>query len=117
MTSAGRRALWVAAVLLLLFLLFEGGEHAGRGFTAADEAAALDLRIDLNGAGVADLQSLPGIGPTLAGRIEEYRRRKGPFTRLDGLAAVPGIGVVKIRALAPFLTVGVRPPSGKGSSQ
>jgi competence protein ComEA len=106
MTSAGRRALWVGAALLLLFLLEGSGEDARRGFTAAAADASLDMRIDLNGAGVAELESLPGIGPSLAVRIEEHRRRKGPFQRVDGLAAVPGIGAVKIRALAPFLTVG-----------
>ena len=115
MTSAGRRALWVGAVLLLLFLLEGGGKHAERGFTAAAADASLDLRIDLNGAGVAELESLPGIGPSLAARIEEHRRRKGPFQRVDGLAAVPGVGAVTVRTLAPFLTVGVPHRRGKGT--
>lgn len=106
MTPAGRRALWIGAVLLLFLVVRGGGKNVGRNFTAAADDGSLVLRIDLNSAGIAELESLPGIGPALAARIEEHRRRKGPFPRVDGLAAVTGIGAVTIRRLAPYLTVG-----------
>lgn len=35
---------------------------------------------------------LPGIGETLAGRIVEYRQEHGPFSSVDDLLAIPGIG-------------------------
>ena len=106
MTLEGRRALWITAALLLFAVVARGGEEIERGFAAAGDNACLELRIDLNEAGIAELESLPGIGPALAARIEGHRRRKGGFRHIDGLRAVPGIGVVKARALAPFLTVG-----------
>jgi competence protein ComEA len=48
--------------------------------------------LDLNAAGVAELDALPGIGPVLAQRIVDHRTREGPFTSVDQLDDVPGIG-------------------------
>lgn len=55
----------------------------------ADSAGA---RLDLNRATERELDGLPGIGPVLAGRIVEHRRRHGAFRRIEDLAAVRGIG-------------------------
>jgi competence protein ComEA len=49
-------------------------------------------RIDLNTAGQSELESLPGIGPALAERILDDRRANGPFSRLEDLDRVKGIG-------------------------
>ena len=48
--------------------------------------------IDINRADVTALQSLPGIGPTLARRIAEHRRAHGRFANPDQLLEVEGIG-------------------------
>jgi competence protein ComEA len=48
--------------------------------------------VNLNTAGVAELDALPGIGPVLAQRIVDHRTREGPFTSVDQLDDVPGIG-------------------------
>ena len=45
------------------------------------------------------LESLPGIGPSLAAAIVDHRRREGPFAAVDDLLAVPGIGPAKLEAL------------------
>jgi competence ComEA-like helix-hairpin-helix protein len=50
------------------------------------------LRIDLNVAEPRELALLPGVGPILASRIAENRIRLGPFTSLDDLSRVHGIG-------------------------
>jgi len=58
--------------------------------------------IDVNHAGAAALESLPGIGPSLAAAIVAYREAHGPFLSVDALLDVPGIGPAtldKIRAL------------------
>ena len=106
MTPEGRRALWVGAALLLLAVVGRGGEEIEGGFVAVGDDGSLELRIDLNAVGIAELQSLPGIGPALAARIEGHRRREGPFLRVDDLGAVAGIGAVTVRGLTPFVTVG-----------
>jgi competence ComEA-like helix-hairpin-helix protein len=48
--------------------------------------------VDLNQATPRQLDGLPGIGPVLAGRIIEYRQRKGGFRSVSELRAVSGIG-------------------------
>lgn len=48
--------------------------------------------ININRAGVKELDKLPGIGPVLAARIVEYRNSNGPFMSVDDLKKVNGIG-------------------------
>ena len=61
--------------------------------------------IDVNTATAAELQSVPGIGETLAGRIVEFREEHGPFEKVDDLLNVRGIGVASLDKLRPFLTI------------
>jgi competence protein ComEA len=59
--------------------------------------------ININSATAGQLEELPGIGPVLAGRIVDHRTARGPFTAVDQLADVSGIGesvLEKIRAVA-----------------
>ncbi|RZU30925.1 ComEA family DNA-binding protein [Blastococcus saxobsidens] len=62
-------------------------------------------RVDLNAAGVVDLDALPGIGPVLAQRIVDHRARNGPFRSVDELDDVPGIGPAIAADLAELVTV------------
>ena len=55
-------------------------------------AASVKKLININTAGQADLELLPGIGPALAKRFMDYRSTKGPFKRVEELDAVKGIG-------------------------
>ena len=64
-------------------------------------------RIDVNRAGVTDLQRLPGVGPVLAGRIIEARRTR-PFASLDDLVRVSGIGPRAVERLRPAAVAGRR---------
>lgn len=48
--------------------------------------------LDLNGADVAALDALPGIGPVLAQRIVDWRADNGRFTSVEELGEVTGIG-------------------------
>lgn len=51
--------------------------------------------ININRATTIELDALPGIGPVIASRIIEYRKRNGPFTSVEDLQKVSGIGVAK----------------------
>jgi len=62
-------------------------------------------RVDLNTAGVGDLDALPGIGPVLAQRIVDYRTRNGRFRSVDQLDDVPGIGPAIAAELAELVAV------------
>lgn len=77
---------------------------------ASRTAAALSQApIDLNSADEHALSAIPGIGPTLAARIMEYRRLNGPFASLDELADVAGMTQRRIDAMGAYVTVGRLP--------
>jgi len=61
--------------------------------------------VDLNRAGIDELDSLPGIGPSTAAAIVEHRERNGPFGSVDDLEQVPGIGPAKLDAIRALVTV------------
>lgn len=61
--------------------------------------------LDLNEAGAAELEALPGLGPARAAAIVAYRVRHGPFGAIEDLTAVPGIGPVLLKQLRPYLRV------------
>ena len=61
--------------------------------------------LDLNGATLADLVRLPGVGPVLARRILETRETAGRFAAVDDLAGVRGVGRAKLERLRPFVGV------------
>ncbi|PJB95439.1 MAG: hypothetical protein CO080_07750 [Nitrospirae bacterium CG_4_9_14_0_8_um_filter_70_14] len=48
--------------------------------------------VHLNTATAVELEKLPGVGPILAQRIVQYRTEHGPFTRVDQLDQVKGVG-------------------------
>jgi competence protein ComEA len=58
--------------------------------------------VDLNSATATDLDALPGIGPTRAAAILQYREQHGRFSSVEQLKEVPGFGsaaVSRVRAL------------------
>jgi competence protein ComEA len=75
------------------------------GAPAAGSAPPVDGLLDLNTAGVAELDALPGIGPVLAQRIVDHRTREGPFRSVEELDDVPGIGPAIAAELAERVTV------------
>ncbi|HUG85075.1 MAG TPA: helix-hairpin-helix domain-containing protein [Euzebya sp.] len=58
-----------------------------------------DSRVNLNQAGEVELQTLPGIGPSLAAAIVRHRDAHGPFSSVDQLVDVAGIGPAKLEGL------------------
>jgi competence protein ComEA len=67
--------------------------------------ATTDL-IDINIASAEELDSLPGIGATLAQRIIEYREQNGPFINPEDIINVPGIGSGNYERFKDMITVG-----------
>lgn len=64
-----------------------------------------DGTVHLNTADAEALQHLPGVGPVLAGRIVEYRDMHGPFSEIEDLLGVPGIGEAKLATLRDSVAV------------
>lgn len=65
-----------------------------------------DMRIDINEAGPAELDLLPGIGPMLAERITADRRALGRFTSVSDLQRVSGVGPVTVERIRPYVVAG-----------
>lgn len=61
--------------------------------------------VSLNSASPEQLATLPGIGPTLAARIVQWREQNGRFTAVDELLEVAGIGPAKYEAIAELVTL------------
>ncbi|NLD59010.1 MAG: helix-hairpin-helix domain-containing protein [Clostridiales bacterium] len=105
---------WILLSALVALLLFGAlFRYAGRTEEifplkriATASGGTLDeggYRIDINAADAALLSTLPGIGETLAERIVEYREQNGPFSSVDRLTDVPGIGEGKVSAIRMFV--------------
>ncbi len=60
--------------------------------------------ININTASQSQLQSLTGIGPSLASRIIDYRDANGDFSDLGDLKKVKGIGDKKAQILKPYIS-------------
>lgn len=77
--------------------------------------------IDLNQAQRADLRTIPGIGEKLADRIIAHREANGPFTSLEELRQVSGIGAATLTRIRAHLRIdqpriarGMRPDPTEG---
>ncbi|MCS7227392.1 MAG: helix-hairpin-helix domain-containing protein [Endomicrobia bacterium] len=62
--------------------------------------------ININTATVEELTQLPGIGPSTAEKIVEYRQQIGKFTSVEQLLDVPRIGTVTLQRIKPYITLG-----------
>jgi len=92
-------------LFLFLALLVRGG-------TAHAESGPPPATVDLNQASGEQLQTVPGIGPSKAAKILEYRQKR-PFRTVEELVRVKGFGRKTLVRLRPFLSVdGTLPITG-----
>lgn len=75
------------------------GALAEEDIAAAAGAAKNDGLVHINTADEKALEALPGIGPVMAKRIVAYRQENGPFSSVEELKKVRGIGEVKFSRL------------------
>lgn len=61
--------------------------------------------LDLNRITAEQLEALPGVGPSLAARVLDYRKQNGGFKSVDELDSVKGIGEKKLEDLRLLLRV------------
>ncbi len=135
-------ALAVAGQGVRWWLLDPGDAPGGITILRADEASVAAQRdsakrvaeplapgelVDINLAPAREIDRLPGVGPSLAVRIVEYRTEHGPFGSLAGLDSVPGVGEATLGRIGEMVRLsgtvgsvgGQRPPnspSGVGPS-
>lgn len=68
----------------------------------------VSIPIDLNSAGPEALATLPGIGSVKAEAIVSFRSENGPFSSVEGLLAVPGIGPRLLDSVRELIAVSTR---------
>ena len=79
------------------------------GQEPVDEGGEFDAPpelVDINTADALALESLPGVGPTLAENIITYRDENGPFLRIEDIMNVAGIGESIFEQIQDLITVG-----------
>jgi len=81
------------------------GTSTGDGAGGGSGDGAAGGKVNLNTATQAQLEELPGIGPTYAQAIIAERQRRGGFTSVNDLRSVRGIGDKRFAELAPLVTV------------
>ncbi len=82
-------------------MLATGATADGDSSTGIESAG-----IDINSSPASQLEDLPGVGPVLAKRIVAYREDHGPFSVIEDLLDVPGIGEAKLAGIRD----GIVPP-------
>ena len=80
-------------------------EHLNSSLQVSTISQAQPQRININTASADELETLPGIGKGLAGRIIEHREKYGPFRKPEHLIIVRGISDKRFRALRDLITV------------
>lgn len=81
----------------------DGGADGGAVLASgANDVAGL---VNINTASVAELQTLSGIGPSMAQSIIDERSKNGPFASVDDLMRVSGIGEKKLAKIKDCICV------------
>jgi competence protein ComEA len=70
---------------------------------APSQARAADGKVNINTATAEELALLPRVGPSVAGRIVEFREQNGKFGSLEDLMLVRGIGERTFELIEPWV--------------
>lgn len=79
--------------------------HYEKFMADAEKQGLSEAAVSLNRAGLSELVRLPGIGPVLAVKILSYRSNNNPFTSIDDIKKVDGIGSSTFRAIRFYINV------------
>ena len=127
--ASQKTPLWVKILLLVAFTAFFAfgiglkiGQHGRQDFTISAQRTKTDMTweeqdaveqanrplssvfpICINTADAEQLQLLPGIGEVKAQAIVDYRTEHGPFTSVEEMEQVPGIGAQIMEEIAPLI--------------
>jgi competence protein ComEA len=77
------------------------GSSTGAGLAAAPAGGL----VNINTATLEQLDALQGVGPSTAQKIIDYRTANGPFSSIDDIKNVSGIGDAKFAAMKDAITV------------
>lgn len=95
----------VAAVVLTVTPISAIAQNADNPNPEPPRVMVAQSQVSINTASAAALQKLNGIGPALSQRIVDYREANGPFTSIDQITDVKGIGATRLEQLKPHLSL------------
>ena len=84
------------------------GTQSGSGTNSGSGTASgttNEGKVNINTAESAELQTIPGIGPSKAARIIEYRQSNGNFSSIEDIQNVSGIGSKTFESIKDYITV------------
>ena len=87
-----------------------------RGVSAAEIAKPPIAKggiVDINSAGALRLTALPGVGPSTAKKIIEYRQLVGRFSKIEDIMNVKSIGPKKFEKMRDLISVGPENRAGQ----
>jgi competence protein ComEA len=105
-----RRAALGAAALVLLSL---APAWAQTGAKSVDPGSGLVGVVNVNTATPDELELLPGVGPSRARAIVEYRTEHGSFEKVEDLLAVDGIGARALERMRPHVATSGKTTAAK----
>lgn len=71
----------------------------------SEKKSASNGKININTATEAELETLPGVGPSTASKIVSFREKNGNFKKIEDIMNVPGIGQSKFSNMKDFICV------------
>lgn len=89
----------------LAAVLVDGGQVVVPAIGSEPASDPGDGRVPVNTATLAELQTLPGVGPVTAARIVDHREEVGGFTVVEDLLDVAGIGEATLERLRPLVRI------------
>lgn len=95
----------VPALVVTLLLNANCKNAPQHGLIVDSTEIAVGETLNINAATAPEIEKLPGIGPTLAARIVEFRDRNGPFSRCEHMILVRGMSDSKFRKIRPLVSV------------
>jgi competence protein ComEA len=85
----------------------EQNQSPGEKANANNEKSAESTkRVNINTAGLVELQNIPGVGEKKAQTIIDYRNKHGAFKKVQDLTKVKGIGTKSFQKMKPFIEIG-----------
>ena len=97
----------IVAVAIVGLLVWVAIMAYPRGVVDIDDAEDIDVpfRIQLREATWQELAQLPRVGEKLAKRVVRHREQHGPFSSIESLQDVHGIGPVMVETMRPYLVI------------
>ncbi len=90
---------------MVIYVPFIGEETDQTIITNRGDETKENETIDINHASQSELEKIPGVGPAKAKNILDYIDKNGPFTSVEQLESVNGIGKKSLEKMTPFIVI------------